>query len=90
VSRSSARFLVSGRVQGVGYRAWTRRQAMELGLQGLARNLDDGRVEVLAAGTPEALDTLDERLRRGPALARVDAVQRESVAASAWDGFHTA
>jgi acylphosphatase len=66
--------LVSGRVQGVYFRAHTARHAAELGVVGHARNLDDGRVEVLAAGTPEALDALTAIVRRGPPLAVVEAV----------------
>jgi acylphosphatase len=84
----AARFLVEGRVQGVGFRAWTRRRALELGLRGHARNLPDGRVEVLAAGTPAALAQLADALRAGPALARVDAVTRTTVEAFDGEGFH--
>lgn len=73
---SAARFFVSGKVQGVWFRASTREQALGLGLRGYARNLADGRVEVLAAGPEEALDALDRWLHRGPPLARVDAVER--------------
>lgn len=83
----AARFLVSGRVQGVSFRAWTRAQALGLGLRGHARNLHDGRVEVLAAGEAAALEALAARLRHGPALARVDAVLREPAAVPDADGF---
>ncbi len=51
----SVRFLVSGRVQGVFFRASTRQQAQSLGLCGIARNLDDGRVEVIVQGEPAAI-----------------------------------
>lgn len=68
-------FLVTGRVQRVGFRAATRRRARALGLTGHARNLEDGRVEVIAAGSEEGLQALREWLVRGPALARVDAVE---------------
>lgn len=77
---ATARFLVSGKVQGVCFRASARDEARRLGLAGWARNLADGGVEVLAAGAPEALDALDalERwLRVGPPLARVERVRRE-------------
>ena len=67
---SAARFIVSGRVQGVWFRASTREQALALGLRGFARNLPDGRVEVLAAGDDAALDRLAAWLRQGPPLAR--------------------
>jgi acylphosphatase len=71
------RFLVAGAVQGVGYRWYAARHARGLGLSGFARNLDDGRVEVVAAGEDEALAGLEARLRAGPAHARVDTVERE-------------
>jgi acylphosphatase len=75
----AARFTVSGRVQGVFFRASTREQAQRLGLRGHARNLDDGRVEVLACGTQEAIDQLADWLRHGPAGARVEKVERHAV-----------
>jgi acylphosphatase len=68
------RFVVSGRVQGVAYRAWTRMQADALGLTGWAMNRDDGRVEVLACGEAAAVDRLHQLLREGPPAARVTAV----------------
>ena len=70
------RFLVTGAVQGVGYRWYAARHARGLGLSGFARNLEDGRVEVVAAGDHEALAGLEARLRTGPAYARVDTVER--------------
>jgi acylphosphatase len=74
---SSARFLVSGKVQGVCFRAATRDEARRLRLRGHAKNLADGRVEVLAAGDIAALDALAQWLQRGPPLARVDGVERQ-------------
>ncbi len=65
---------VSGRVQGVFFRARTREVAVRLGLCGWVRNLPDGRVEVLAEGSGEALETLLEFCRVGPTGARVDDV----------------
>lgn len=73
---SVVRFLVSGRVQGVSYRASTREQALRLGVDGHAVNLDDGRVEVVASGGQQALEELECWLRIGPPRARVDAVVR--------------
>ena len=67
---------VRGRVQGVGFRWWTRRIADELGLRGSVRNLDDGSVEVHAEGGPAALDELERALARGPVTARVESVER--------------
>ncbi|WP_226344571.1 acylphosphatase [Agilicoccus flavus] len=80
---SSAGFFVRGRVQGVGFRWWTRSRALELGLVGFARNCDDGRVEVVAQGAPEAVDRLEELLREDPSTSgrpgRVESVGRRDV-----------
>lgn len=65
---------VSGRVQGVFYRASARDQAVSLGLTGWARNLADGRVEILAEGNPASVAALVEWCRRGPRWARVDSL----------------
>jgi len=83
----AARFLVSGRVQGVFYRAGTREQALALGLIGQARNLPDGRVEVLAGGDAAALEALERWLWQGPATAQVDDVQREPADMPVEPGF---
>ena len=85
------RCIVSGRVQGVFYRATTRDQAQRLGIRGWARNLPDGRVEVLACGSPVAVQQLCAFLRQGPPAAEVDAVECESVAVEDVepDGFRT-
>lgn len=64
-------FLVSGMVQGVGYRYFAQRTAEQLGISGYAKNLHDGRVEVFAMGTVEALATLEHFLSRGPKFAEV-------------------
>ncbi len=84
---AGARFLVEGRVQGVSFRAATRTQACTLGLTGHARNLPDGRVEVMAFGSPAALAALAEWLRQGPPAARVEAVAREDIGAQEHAGF---
>jgi acylphosphatase len=68
------RVLVAGRVQGVGYRAACAQVAVGLGLGGHVRNLDDGRVEVVATGPLEAVEQPIECCRRGPRAARVDQV----------------
>lgn len=83
----AARFLVSGRVQGVFFRASTQARALELGLVGHARNLADGRVEVVAQGDAAALDALAHWLRRGPPSAHVAEVAREGIAEQALAGF---
>jgi acylphosphatase len=88
---AAARFLVSGKVQGVWFRAGTRSRARELGLGGYARNLPDGRVEVLAVGEPAAIDALERWLWQGPPLAEVGEVIREPVASAPMlTGFDTA
>ena len=72
------RFLVSGRVQGVAFRAWTQEHASALNITGWARNLDDGRVEVLACGDANSVERLAAMLHKGPPAARVDAVEEQS------------
>jgi acylphosphatase len=69
------RFLVRGRVQGVGFRWFVEREAHLLGIAGWVRNNADGSVEVLAIGSREQLLGLQSRLRAGPRAARVDDVQ---------------
>lgn len=86
---AAARFVVSGRVQGVFYRASTREQALALGLTGMARNLADGRVEVIACGAPSALDMLEQWLSRGPPAAQVESVRREACEGWSGEGFAT-
>jgi acylphosphatase len=70
-------FYVSGRVQGVFYRASTCEKARALGLNGYARNLADGRVEVCASGQAQALEALQAWLWQGPPEARVEQVEAE-------------
>ena len=84
----AARFLVSGRVQGVGFRFAARRRALELGLNGYARNLADGRVELLAQGEGVRIDAFAEWLQHGPPMARVDRVQREPAVVAELTGFN--
>ncbi len=69
------RMLISGRVQGVFFRAYTRDEARRLGLRGWVRNLPDGRVEVLAQGDPDKLRSLESFCRQGPPYARVQHVE---------------
>lgn len=65
-----ATIFVRGHVQGVGFRWWVRARALELGLVGHARNMLDGRVEVLAQGRREAIDRLEAMLREQPSSGR--------------------
>jgi len=84
----AVRWLLAGRVQGVGFRYFARQAARELGATGRVRNLPGGEVEVEAAGEPEALDRLRERLRQGPPGARVAHLsEQELTAAPRWDRF---
>jgi len=69
------RFVVRGRVQGVGFRWFVEREAHILGIAGWVRNNSDGSVEVLAQGTRDQLSGLHSRLREGPRAARVDTVE---------------
>jgi acylphosphatase len=78
------RFLVTGKVQGVFFRHSARLEAKRLNVRGVARNLPDGSVEVLAMGSMAAMQSMHEWLKRGPVQARVDDV-RESDAADKKD-----
>jgi acylphosphatase len=88
-SLSARRFVVAGRVQGVGYRAFAARAARALHLSGGASNLEDGRVEVVAHGPGHALDRLEAALSEGSRFARVDRVEIEPLAEmpadASWD-----
>lgn len=81
------RYFIRGRVQGVGYRYFVERLAYELGITGYTRNLDDGRVEVYAIGTPEQLDELAGYLRRGPRFADVRGVEVQEAPLEKVSGF---
>ena len=76
------RFRVRGRVQGVGYRWWTRGQAQRLGIAGTVRNCPDGSVEVAARGSSDAIAKLRTALRRGPPGASVTSVEEQEGGAS--------
>lgn len=82
------RYLVQGRVQGVGYRYFVLRQAEALGVSGFARNMPDGRVEVVAEAPDDVLADFEERLREGPGFARVEGLERSPVASRGDHGFH--
>lgn len=69
------KFVVRGRVQGVGFRWFVEREARALGISGWVRNNSDGSVEVLASGTREQLSGLRSRLQQGPRASRVDNVE---------------
>ena len=84
---NSARFVVSGRVQGVSFRAATRREAQRLGLRGWVRNRNDGTVEVVACGGDGVLRRLEDWLWRGPSGARVTMVVRSPAPDEPLAGF---
>jgi len=75
--RVARRFLISGRVQGVGFRFFAERAARREGLHGWVRNLADGRVEASAEGEADAMDRFEGTLRHGPSGARVEQVEVE-------------
>jgi acylphosphatase len=73
------RFLIGGRVQGVGFRMFTEARAAAEGVHGYVQNLPDGRVEALVEGDQESVDRIELALRRGPAGARVESFEVEVV-----------
>jgi acylphosphatase len=74
---------IRGRVQGVGYRYWVEQQARARGLEGWVRNRRDGSVEALFAGPPDVVSGMIALCRRGPASARVNALEEEPAGADA-------
>ena len=87
--KQARRYFVSGTVQGVGFRFFVQREANKLGVGGYARNLYDGRVEVLAVGSPTQLDAMKSALQRGPRFSSVSGVREEEAQPSPLheDGF---
>ncbi|WP_257265648.1 acylphosphatase [Endozoicomonas sp. ONNA2] len=83
------RALVEGRVQGVWFRGSTQERARRLGIGGWARNLPDGRVEVLMCGPAEAIAKLEQWLRKGPPLARVVNISIAEEPLQVFDTFTT-
>lgn len=69
-------YRLMGRVQGVGFRWWTRKTAEGLGVRGTVKNLRDGSVEIHARAEAETLESFEESLSRGPTSARVDRIER--------------
>jgi acylphosphatase len=88
MSRIAVRFVIQGRVQGVGYRWWAVGEARRLKLDGWVRNRADGSVELVAVGAPEALERLQAACRRGPPPAEVTSVERSAAEDEGYDGFH--
>ncbi len=86
----TVRVIVTGRVQGVGYRAWVEREAGTRRLAGWVRNRRDGSVEALFSGDPTAVDAMIEACRSGPRMAAVENVTMEDASLDHdWQGFRT-
>lgn len=85
--KAARRWLIGGRVQGVGFRFFVQHQATALGLAGWARNLEDGRVEVYAIGSQEKLDELAAALHQGPRMADVRSVEQRDEAVQSLAAF---
>ncbi len=81
------RAVMSGRVQGVSYRAWTKKRAMHHGVAGWVRNRPDRTVEALFSGPLAAVDALLAECRRGPLMARVDDITVTEAEPFTGDGF---
>ncbi len=81
------RYVISGRVQGVGFRWFVEGEAAQLGMTGWVRNCDNGDVEVLATGTPEQHRSLRHKLQQGPRAARVDHVSEATTPLSRDNSF---
>jgi acylphosphatase len=80
-------YYVRGRVQGVGYRNFVQKSGNAIGITGFARNLDDGRVEVIAQGTASQLEELEGHLWRGPRWAEVRGIDKEESTIRDLHGF---
>jgi acylphosphatase len=87
MATEARRYFVRGRVQGVGFRYFVERAAAELQLTGFTRNLDDGRVEVYAAGSPTSLAELSQRLWKGPRFSDVRGVEEQEAAVERYSSF---
>ncbi len=83
----ATRFLIEGRVQGVGYRNWLQEEAQRRGLRGTVRNLSDGRVEAVVIGSYEATDALLAACRQGPPMAKVSGIGLDPVGDPDVTGF---
>lgn len=86
---NAKRLRIAGDVQGVGYRAWMTRQAIQLGVSGWVRNRGDGSVEALVHGDPAAVEELLRACRRGPPAAVVTLIHEELAEPEAEPGFRT-
>jgi len=85
---NAKRLVISGRVQGVGFRVWMQEHAMVLGVSGWVRNRVDGSVEALVAGDVAAVEELLRLCRRGPRMAQVVSIDEEMADPPDYPGFH--
>lgn len=81
------RYIVSGRVQGVGFRLFVSALARRMNVAGWVRNLPDGCVEVAGSAENDVLELFERELRRGPELSRVDSVEIHDISGGGWKGF---
>ncbi|HEY7990242.1 MAG TPA: acylphosphatase [Stellaceae bacterium] len=88
MARTAFHVTVTGQVQGVGFRAFVRRCAVELGLDGWVRNRRDGTVEIVAIGDPEAVDRLVQQSTDGPTHAKVEEITVRGTDDDGTTGFH--
>jgi acylphosphatase len=86
-AKQARQYFIQGRVQGVGYRYWAQLHARRIGIRGYARNLEDGRVEVYAIGTPQQLSEYAGHLWQGPPFSDVRAVEAREAAVVKYEGF---
>ncbi len=88
MARTAFLITIIGRVQRVGFRAFVRRRAIELGLDGWVRNRDDGSIEITVIGEPDQVDRLMEQCSQGPVLANVQDITLRGTADDGTTGFH--
>lgn len=88
--KQARRYLVRGRVQGVGFRWFVQQSASNIGVSGYTRNLDNGQVEVYAIGTPSQLSDLAAALWKGPRMADVRGIDEQEAAPQKVSGFRIA
>jgi acylphosphatase len=87
--KEARRWLISGRVQGVGFRFFVENKAIQIGVRGWVRNEDDGRVQVYATGTPDQLNQLAALLHQGPRMAEVRGVEEQEAAVQQLGSFRS-
>jgi acylphosphatase len=80
-------YLVSGRVQGIGFREWVRRTARAQGVRGWVRNREDGRVEAVATAQADVLERFERMLRDGSAISRIESVESSDVDETPFSDF---